>query len=97
MEYSNIGLGFMRLGKLSIEEAERLIKCALDNGVNLFDHADIYGNRKCEEIFGEVLKRNPNFREQMIIQSKCGICKGYYDLSKTHIIKQVTESIRLLN
>ena len=33
----------------------------------------------------------------MIIQSKCGICKGYYDLSKEHIIKQVEESIRLLN
>ena len=93
----NIGLGLMRLAKLNVEEAEQLILCALENDIQLFDHADIYGSRKCEQIFGEVLKRNPKIREKMIIQSKCGICKGYYDLSKEHIIKQVEESIRLLN
>lgn len=92
-----IALGCMRLSKLTIEEAEKLILCAVDNGIELFDHADIYGARKCEEIFGEVLKRNPNLRNKIIIQSKCGICRGYYDLSKEHIIKQVKESIRLLN
>ena len=93
----NLGLGCMRLGKLTTEEVEKLISFALDNGITFFDHADIYGSRKCETLFGEVLKRNPNFRKQMIIQSKCGICKGYYDLSKEYIIKQVEESIRLLN
>ena len=93
----NLGLGCMRLGNLTTEEAEKLISFALDNGITFFDHADIYGSRKCETLFGEVLKRNPNFRKQMIIQSKCGICKGYYDLSKEYIIKQVEESIRLLN
>ena len=92
-----IGLGLMRLAKLNIEQAEQLILCAIENGVELFDHADIYGSRKCEQIFGEVLKRNPKIREKMIIQSKCGICRGYYDLSQEHIIKQVEESIRLLN
>lgn len=97
MNDTQIALGCMRLAKLSVDEAERLILFALENGINLFDHADIYGNRKCEEIFGEVIKRNPQIRKQMIIQSKCGICKGYYDLSKDHIIKQVEESVRLLN
>lgn len=92
-----IGLGLMRLAKLNIEQAEQLILCALENGIELFDHADIYGSRKCEQIFGEVLKRNPKIREKMIIQSKCGICRGYYDLSKEHIIKQVEKSIELLN
>ena len=94
---NKIALGCMRLAKLNIEQAEKLILCALENDIQLFDHADIYGNRKCEELFGEVLKRNPNIREKMIIQSKCGICKGYYDLSKEHIIRQVEESIKLLN
>ena len=93
----NIGLGCMRILGLSSEEIEKLIECALENGVTLFDHADIYGDRKCEEKFGEVLKRRPELREKMVIQSKCGICKGYYDLSKEHIINQVLESIRLLN
>lgn len=94
---NKIALGCMRLAKLNIEQTEKLILCALENDIKLFDHADIYGNRKCEELFGEVLKRNPNIREKMIIQSKCGICKGYYDLSKEHIIRQVEESIKLLN
>lgn len=97
MKNINIGLGMMRIGSLLIEEAEQLISCAIENGITLFDHADIYGNRKCEHIFGEVLKRNSSFRRKMIIQSKCGICKGYYDLSKEHIIKQTEESIKLLN
>ena len=92
-----LALGCMRLKNLSIEDAEKLIKFALDNGVELFDHADIYGARRCEELFGELLKKNPDLRSKMIIQSKCGICKGYYDLSKDYIIKQVEESIRLLN
>ena len=92
-----LALGCMRLGGLSIEKAEELINFALENGIEIFDHADIYGNRKCEEIFGLVLKRNPSFRKRMIIQSKCGICNSYYDLSKEHIIKQTLESIRLLN
>lgn len=97
MNNKNIALGCMRLAKLNIEEAENLILTAIENGIKLFDHADIYGSRKCEEIFGEVLKRNPNLRNKIIIQSKCGIKKGYYDLSKEYIIKQVEESIRLLN
>ena len=94
---NKLALGCMRLSKLTIEDAEKLILFAVDNGVDFFDHADIYGSRRCEEIFGEVLRRNPGLREKIVIQSKCGICKGYYDLSKEHIIKQVEQSIQLLN
>ena len=92
-----LALGCMRFSELSVDEVEKLVYCAIENGVDIFDHADIYGNRKCEELFGEVLKRNPHLRSKMVIQSKCGICRGYYDLSKDHIISQVLESIRLLN
>ena len=91
-----ISLGCMRISKLTIEQLEELIITAVDNGVNFFDHADIYGKRKCEELFGNVIERNPGLREKMFIQSKCGICSGYYDLSKEYIIKQVEESVRLL-
>ena len=94
---NKLALGCMRLSKLTIEEAEKLILFAVDNGVDFFDHADIYGSRCCEEIFGKVLRRNPGLREKIVIQSKCGICKGYYDLSKEHIINQVEQSIQLLN
>lgn len=91
-----IALGCMRISNMSVDALEDLILCAVNNGITLFDHADIYGNRKSEELFGYVLERNPGLRENIVIQSKCGICRGYYDLSKEHIIKQVEESVRLL-
>lgn len=92
-----IGLGLMRIADMEVSDVKELIVCALDNGVIFFDHADIYGQRRSEEKFGMVLKENKDLRKKMVIQTKCGICKGYYDLSKEHIIKQVLESIRLLN
>src|SRR5690606_13459610 len=75
---------------------ENLIKKAIELGINFFDHADIYGAGKCEELFGEVLKRNPSLREKIVIQSKCGIRRGFYDSSKEHIITSVTNSLNRL-
>jgi len=83
---SNIVMGCMRLNSLSIPEAGRLINTALDSGINFFDHADIYGGGECETVFAEAIRMNAKIREKMIIQSKCGICKGFYDSSKEHIL-----------
>jgi predicted oxidoreductase len=76
---------------------EALVKRAIENGINFFDHADIYGAGKSEVLFGEVLKRNPQMREKIIIQTKCGICKGYYDSSLEHILESVDKSLERLN
>ncbi|MCF0115470.1 MAG: aldo/keto reductase [Erysipelotrichaceae bacterium] len=102
LEVSQIALGHMRISKLSVNEAEVLIKEALALGINFYDHADIYGGGKCEAIFGEVLKRNPGMREKMVIQSKCDIvveAKGgkRYDTSHDYIMECVTNSIKNLN
>ena len=82
-----ISLGMMRINNLSIDELENLINEALNQNITLFDHANIYGNNKCEELFGEVLKRNKDLRKRMIIQSKCGICNGYYDYFIKRVVK----------
>lgn len=94
---SAIALGMMRISKLSLEEVEALVLKAVALGINFFDHADIYGGGKSESLFGEVLKRHPELRKQIIIQSKCGICKGYYDNSKEHILSSVDKSLTRLN
>ncbi len=86
---SNIILGCMRLKQLSIPEAATLIHTAIDSGINFFDHADKYGDGICESIFAEAIQMNAKVREKMIIQSKCGIRKGFYDLSKEHILQSV--------
>ncbi|HEY8395389.1 MAG TPA: aldo/keto reductase [Bacilli bacterium] len=94
---SEIALGCMRLSELNLEEAERLILSAVASGINFFDHADIYGGGKSEAIFGEILKRNPDLRKEIIIQSKCGIREGYYDSSLEHILASVDASLERLN
>lgn len=94
---SSVIMGCMRLNQLSESEAFSLIDSALDSGINYFDHADIYGGGECEEVFGKYLGRYPEKRQRMIIQSKCGISDGYYDLSKEHIIKSVEGSLKRLN
>jgi predicted oxidoreductase len=89
-------MGCMRLNSLSIPEAGRLIQTALDSGINFFDHADIYGGGECETIFAEAIQMNAQIREKMIIQSKCGICKGFYDSSKEHILRSVDKILARL-
>ena len=46
LEASAVSLGCMRLSALSVEEAERVILTAVENGIDFFDHADIYGAGK---------------------------------------------------
>lgn len=95
-------VGCMRQGKpgpdqFSAEQMNHFIHTAVEHGVNYFDHADIYGGGQCEEIFGRAMKNDQSLRrEDMILQSKCGICKGYYDSSKEHILESVDNSLRRL-
>ncbi len=96
LKASSIALGCMRMASLGVEEAEKVVMKSLEKGINFFDHADIYGEGESERVFGQVLKRNPQLREKIIIQDKCGICKGYYDLSKEHIISATEKSLKRL-
>ncbi|MCR3757562.1 aldo/keto reductase family oxidoreductase [Clostridium felsineum] len=93
---SEISLGCMRLSKLTVKEARKLINTALEEEINFFDHADIYGGGRSEEVFSEAINMKPSIREELIIQSKCGIGKGYYDFSKEHILNSVDGSLKRL-
>ncbi len=95
-EVSQIALGCMRIAGMSDKEADKYINSALELGYNYFDHADIYGKGKCEEVFGAALARNPHLRDKMIIQTKCGIRSGMYDFSKEHIVSSVENSLKRL-
>jgi len=93
---SSIALGCMRLTRLDIAEAEKLLLTAVEKGINFFDHADIYAGGRAETLFGQLLRRNPGLREKIIIQTKCGICPGYYDSSEEHILEAVDGSLSRL-
>ena len=96
LHISAVALGCMRIAKLPTAEAATLLNTALDAGINFFDHADIYGGGKSEEKFAEALGMNPTVREQLILQSKCGIRQGFFDFSKEHILASVDGSLQRL-
>ncbi|RSK27215.1 aldo/keto reductase [Bacillus sp. HMF5848] len=86
-----------------IIQAEKAIDAALEIGISMFDHADIYKMGKSEMVFSNVLKNNPTLRDQIVLQSKCGIrfpegnTPARYDFSKEHIIDSVNKILERLS
>lgn len=105
LELSRIVHGHWRLQewKLSSQEINTLIHNVIDLGISSFDHADIYGNYGCEQLFGEALKRDKNLRKDIQIITKCGvklisdkfpnIKVKHYDYSYKHIVSSVENSL----
>lgn len=96
LEVGEIALGCMRMNDLSKNDAERVIRNAIEAGIDFFDHADIYGGGKSEEIFAEAINMTASVREQIVLQTKCGIRKGFFDFSKEHILESVDGSLQRL-
>lgn len=86
-----------------IQQAHQVIDAALDAGITLFDHADIYTHGKAEQAFGEVLKQRPELKQQISLQSKCGIRFANenepqrYDFSAQWITQSVDGILQRLN
>lgn len=96
MQASQIVLGCMRINGAAVNPAE-VIQTAYDNGINFFDHADIYGRGDCETIFAQALKTTSISRSDIYLQSKVGIRPGIaFDFSKQHIIEAVEGSLKRL-
>lgn len=93
---SAVAMGCMRLTDSKVS-ADNLLGNAAELGIDYFDHADIYGGGRCEEVFGEWLSSHRYIRDKITIQTKCGIRKGCYDFSKEHILSAVEGSLRRLH
>ena len=112
MEYVNLGragvkvsricLGCMSFGndaawKLEVNEAQKLLKKALDLGINFFATANAYSSGRSEEITGECLKGD---RENVIIATKVYFPTGDgpndSGLSRRHIMNQIKSSLKRL-
>jgi predicted oxidoreductase len=106
--FSRIALGFWRLADWGLSDRELLdlIRAGLDLGITTFDHADIYGDHTCQELFGRALALEPALREKMQLVTKCGIMLAspnrpdhalkHYDTSRAHIMASVEESLQAL-
>ena len=95
MQVPTVAVGCMRISGMGEKEASAFVDTALSLGANFFDHADIYGSGKSEEVFGKAI--TPSMRDKVIIQTKCGIRPGSYDFSYDHIINSVEGSLKRLN
>lgn len=91
--------GCMRMPALSKEDAAKVIRTSFDCGINFFDHATCYGeNGAAETRFREAFPLTGIKREEIIIQSKCGICpdRNEFDWTKENILSSVDDSLRRL-
>ncbi len=93
---SAIILGCMRMPALSVDQAEKMIQTAVELGVNFFDNATCYGeDGEAEKRFGDAFKQSGLKREEVIIQSKCGLRfeRNEFDWTKENILTSVDESL----
>jgi predicted oxidoreductase len=93
---SEVAIGCMRIGGLPPADLDQLVTTALDCGIDFFDHADIYGGGKCEEVFRDSVRRLGIPRDKMFLQSKCGIRKGFFDFSKEYIVSSTEQILQRL-
>lgn len=87
-----------------LKKVRRLIDLCLDHGIEMFDHADIYGGYQCEELFGAAAQGIPRNRYKLM--TKCGIKLVHpnrpshklksYDTSAPHLIASVEKSLKNL-
>lgn len=88
--------GCMRMPSLSVPEAEKVIRNAVELGVNFFDNATCYSGGEAETRFGDAFVNTGIRREDVIIQSKCGLCfeRNEFDWTKENILSSVEDSLR---
>jgi len=85
------------------KKAYDAVYAAIDEGIDTFDHADIYTFGKAETVFGRLLKADSSLRSKIKIQTKAGIQIGAgargsstYNFSKEYLLAQVQLSLSRL-
>jgi aryl-alcohol dehydrogenase-like predicted oxidoreductase len=107
LEVPRIGLGMMSYGDPSLqpwaleeEEAEPLVRAAVESGITLFDTADMYSDGASEEITGRLLSKMFANRDDYVLATK-----AYYPtgpglndrgLSRKHLLSAIDASLRRL-
>ncbi|WP_405156987.1 aldo/keto reductase family oxidoreductase [Paenibacillus sp. FSL K6-0108] len=86
-----------------VMEGRKAVEAALEIGINHYDLADIYTRGKAEYVLGRVLSEQKSLRNQIILQSKCGIRlvgddegPQRYDSSGKHILASVDGILKRL-
>lgn len=109
MPYRNLGKSGLRVsclglgtwvtfgGQISDEVAEQLMTIAYENGVNLFDTAEVYAAGKAEVILGNIIRKKNWRRSSLVITTKLywgGKAETERGLSRKHIIEGLKGSLQ---
>jgi predicted oxidoreductase len=97
--------GFYRWHQVEdkVTNMEKIVNLCLELGINTFDHADIYGDYQCEELFGNLIQRKSFKREDIVLFTKCGLLTPsparpevrikHYDTSAKHVEASINNSL----
>jgi predicted oxidoreductase len=104
---SRMAYGVWRLSEsadCSAQAVAARIQACLDQGITTFDHADIYGDYRCEALFGDALRAYPALKNNMQIVTKTDIMLlskqlpqtrvKHYDTSAEHVRASVDRSLQ---
>ena len=97
---SEIGLGCNNFGMvMNQKQTNNVVSSAIDEGITLFDTADVYGNKGKSEIFlGKALGKK---RNKIILATKFGLPMSdnlyHKGGSRRYIMNSVEDSLRRLN
>ncbi|XP_073794651.1 voltage-gated potassium channel subunit beta-1-like isoform X4 [Danio rerio] len=111
MRYRNLGKSGLRVsclglgtwvtfgGQITDEIAEQLMTLAYENGINLFDTAEVYAAGKAEMVLGSIIKKKGWRRSSLVITTKIywgGKAETERGLSRKHIIEGLRASLERL-
>ncbi|XP_041953302.1 voltage-gated potassium channel subunit beta-2 isoform X2 [Alosa sapidissima] len=111
MRYRNLGKSGLRVsclglgtwvtfgGQITDEMAEQLMTLAYENGINLFDTAEVYAAGKAEVVLGSIIKKKGWRRSSLVITTKIywgGKAETERGLSRKHIIEGLRASLERL-
>jgi 1-deoxyxylulose-5-phosphate synthase len=107
MRVSRVCLGMMSYGKhperqwtLDEEEAEPIVRRAVEGGITFFDTADVYNGGESEVLTGRLLRKLFGIREEYVVATKVwgktmpGV--NGYGLSRKHILASIDASLARL-
>jgi aryl-alcohol dehydrogenase-like predicted oxidoreductase len=88
------------IGNLQQEEVDRLVRDAVDGGINFIDTADVYGEGRSEQLTGQAIRNLGLARDQIVVATKVlgptGPGPNQRGLSRYHVMEAVEASLKRL-